>query len=56
MLLICREAVDAERADNKAIGDKTGCWKAGVLVEDDAGSVRKALNDLARSRQKPKCK
>lgn len=44
----CRQAVDAERAVNKAIGDRTGCWKAGVLVEDDAGSVRKALNELAR--------
>lgn len=44
----CREAVDAERAVNKAIGDRTGCWKAGVLVEDDAGSVKKALNELAR--------
>ncbi|DBB09808.1 hypothetical protein WJX82_006732 [Trebouxia sp. C0006] len=43
-----REAVDAERAVNKAIGDRTGCWKAGVLVEDDAGSVKKALNELAR--------
>lgn len=42
-----REAVDAERAVNKAIGDRTGCWKAGVLVEDDAGSVKKALNELA---------
>lgn len=44
----CREAVDAERVVNKAIGDRTGCWKAGVLVEDDAGSVKKALNELAR--------
>ena len=43
-----REAVDSERAVNKAIGDRTGCWKAGVLVEDDAGSVKKALNELAR--------
>ena len=48
MVLACREAVDAERAVNKAIGDRTGCWKAGVLVEDDAGSVKKALNELAR--------
>lgn len=40
--------MDAERAVNKAIGDRTGCWKAGVLVEDDAGSVKKALNEVAR--------
>jgi len=33
---------------NKAIGDRTGCWKADVLVEDDAGSVKKALNELTR--------
>lgn len=32
-------AVDAECAANKAIGAATGCWKNGVLVEDDAGSV-----------------
>lgn len=55
-LLSHRDAVDAERTDNKAIGDTTGCWKAGVLVEDDAGSVRKALNELARSRPKLKSK
>ncbi len=33
--------VDAEYAKNKAIGEAIGCWKGGVLVEDDAGSVRK---------------
>eukprot|EP00198_Chlamydomonas_reinhardtii_P010015 XP_001699352.1 predicted protein [Chlamydomonas reinhardtii] len=33
--------VDAEYAKNKAIGEATGCWKAGQLVEDDHGSVRK---------------
>jgi len=35
--------VDAEQAANRAIGEATGCWKAGVLVEDDDGSVAKAL-------------
>lgn len=38
-----RAAVDAEHAANRAIGDATRCWKAGVLVEDDAGSVAAAL-------------
>lgn len=38
-----RAAVEAEYAANKAIGDATGCWKSGVLVEDDHGSVAKAL-------------
>jgi hypothetical protein len=38
--------IDAEYAKNKAIGERTGCWKAGVLVEDDSGSVALALKEL----------
>ena len=38
--------MDAEYKKNKEIGEKTGCWKAGVLVEDDNGSVKKALEEL----------
>jgi hypothetical protein len=38
-----RAAVDAEQARNRALGDATGCWKSGVLVEDDHGSVAKAI-------------
>jgi hypothetical protein len=38
-----RAAVDAEQARNRALGDATGCWKSGVLVEDDNGSVAKAI-------------
>mmetsp|Transcript_25891 Transcript_25891/g.49223 ORF Transcript_25891/g.49223 Transcript_25891/m.49223 type:complete len:157 (+) Transcript_25891:117-587(+) len=38
--------VEAEYAQNKAIGEQTGCWKAGVLVEDDNGSVMLALKEL----------
>jgi len=38
--------IDAEYAKNKAIGERTGCWKAGVLVEDDNGSVALALKEL----------
>jgi hypothetical protein len=28
-----RAAVEAEQRRNKALGDATGCWKSGVLVE-----------------------
>lgn len=42
-----RGAVDAECVRNREIGARTGCWKAGVLVEDDNGSVRKALEEMA---------
>ena len=35
--------VDAEYAKNKAIGEATGCWKNGTLVEDDHGSVHKYM-------------
>lgn len=34
-----RAAVEAEQRRNKAVGDATGCWKSGVLVENDAGAV-----------------
>lgn len=36
-------AVEAEYAKNKAIGEATGCWKSGTLVEDDHGSVAKYI-------------
>jgi len=39
-----RAAVDAEQARNRALGEQTGCWKSGVLVEDDNGSVAKAIS------------
>ena len=38
-----RAAVDAEQARNRTLGEQTGCWKSGVLVEDDHGSVAKAI-------------
>jgi len=41
-----RAAVDAEYAKHKALGERLKCWKGGVLVEDDHGSVAKALNEL----------
>lgn len=42
-----RAAVDAERERHRAIGERLGCWKAGVLVEDDHGSVAAALREAA---------
>jgi hypothetical protein len=42
-----RAAVDAEHAANAALGAATGCWKSGVLVENDAGDVRRALEARA---------
>lgn len=35
--------MDAEHQKNRELGERLGCWKGGVLVEDDAGSVKKAL-------------
>mmetsp|Transcript_58266 Transcript_58266/g.185653 ORF Transcript_58266/g.185653 Transcript_58266/m.185653 type:complete len:113 (-) Transcript_58266:51-389(-) len=41
--------VEAEYARNKDIGVRTGCWKGGILVEDDSGSVLKALKEAGAS-------
>jgi len=41
-----RAMVDAEREKHKQLGERLGCWKAGVLVEDAAGSVAKALTEM----------
>lgn len=38
--------MEAEYNKNKDLGEQIGCWKGGVLVEDDDGSVRKALQEL----------
>ena len=35
--------MEIEFKKNKEIGEATGCWKSGMLVEDDEGSVKKAL-------------
>jgi hypothetical protein len=40
-----RVAVDAEREKHRVLGERLGCWKGGVLVEDDRGSVAKALSE-----------
>lgn len=41
-----KEAVENEFAKNKQIGEATGCWKSGVLVEDDNGTVKKYLEQM----------
>ena len=38
-----KEEMIAEYNRNKAIGEATGCWKNGTLVEDDHGSVHKYM-------------
>ena len=38
--------MDAEFRKNKELGERLGCWKGSYLVEDDGGSVRKALQEL----------
>jgi hypothetical protein len=38
-----REAVEREFAKNKELGERLGCWKGGILVEDSQGSVAAAL-------------
>ncbi|EFJ46448.1 hypothetical protein VOLCADRAFT_105588 [Volvox carteri f. nagariensis] len=40
-----REMVEQEYARNKAIGESTGCWKGGMLVEDNNGTLRKYLSE-----------
>ena len=42
-----KATVDAEREKHRKLGERLGCWKGGVLVEDDNGSVAKALAELA---------
>ena len=36
-------AVEREYAKHKRIGEETGCWKSGYLVENEEGAVAKAL-------------
>ena len=38
-----KEEVEAEFAKNKALGEKLGCRKAGMLVDIDDGAVAAAL-------------
>lgn len=42
-----KAAVDAEREKHRQLGERLGCWKGGVLVEDNQGSVAKALAEAA---------
>eukprot|EP00884_Botryococcus_braunii_P004742 jgi/Botrbrau1/14269/Bobra.0368s0002.1 len=38
-----REAVEKEFQKNKELGERLGCWKGGILVEDNQGSVAAAF-------------
>ena len=40
-----KAAVDAEYEKHKKIGEATGCWKNGTLVEDDHGSAAKYMQE-----------
>ena len=44
-----KEKVELEYARNKAIGEATGCWKGGMLVEDCNGTLRKYLEAQAQA-------
>lgn len=39
-------AVEAEYEKHKRLGERLGCWKGGVLVENENGDVGKALREL----------
>jgi hypothetical protein len=41
-----RAAVEREHAKHRQLGEELGCWKGGMLVEDDSGSVSKALGKV----------
>ncbi|PNH06432.1 hypothetical protein TSOC_007217 [Tetrabaena socialis] len=38
---------------NKAIGAATGCWKGGILVEDDDGTLKKFMEQQQHQQQQP---
>lgn len=40
-----KAAVDAEYEKHKKVGEATGCWKNGTLVEDDHGSAGKYMQE-----------
>ena len=44
--------VEAEYERNKAIGLATGCWKGGILVENDHGDAMKAIRERDERRRR----
>jgi hypothetical protein len=40
------EQVDVEYSKNKALGEKTGCWKSGALVDNDKGVIKQHFLQL----------
>eukprot|EP00803_Ostreobium_quekettii_P011397 evm.model.scf_473.1 EVM.evm.TU.scf_473.1 scf_473:766-1555(+) len=43
-----REDVEDERHKNRDLGKRLGCWKGGLLVEDDDGTVARELEAAGR--------
>ena len=41
-----KDQIDAEFSKNKALGERLGCWKAGMLVDNDDGAVALALKEI----------
>jgi hypothetical protein len=37
---LTKAQVQAEQAKNKALGERTGCWKHGMLVDNDQGTLK----------------
>ena len=42
-----QEEVEEEREKNRDLGKRLGCWKGGMLVEDDEGTVAMELEKAA---------
>ena len=41
-----KDEIDAEFSKNKELGERLGCWKAGMLVDNDEGEVALALKEI----------
>ena len=56
--LVDEKEVDAIYAAHHKLGEATGCWKGGMLVEDDSGTLAKAMDQadvpVPRRRAPPK--
>ena len=41
-----KEELEEEFAKNKELGERLGCWKAGMLVDNDERAVERALKEI----------
>eukprot|EP00877_Chromochloris_zofingiensis_P005773 jgi/Chrzof1/15197/Cz09g31090.t1 len=46
-----KAAAEAELESNKQIGAETGCWKHGMLVDDDKGTLKAYLAKLPQAEE-----